>query len=83
MRSYAEVRTDYRQRRRQRGCQFCVEPTRYVIDYKNVALLERFLDDQERIRKSSKTGVCRRHQSRLAQQIKRAREMALLPYTVG
>ncbi len=77
------MRNHYRHRGRKRGCQFCAEPTRHVIDYKNVRLLERFVDEQGRIRKSGKTGACRRHQSQLAQQIKRTREMALLPYTAS
>ncbi len=77
------MRNQYRHRERKRTCQFCTEPTRHVIDYKNVGLLERFVDEQGRIRKSGKTGACRRHQSQLAQQIKRAREIALIPYTAS
>ena len=56
------MRNQYRHRERKRTCQFCTEPTRHVIDYKNVGLLERFVDEQGRIRKSGKTGACRRHQ---------------------
>lgn len=65
-------------RRKKKQCLFCVEPK--VIDYKNVRLLEQFIDDRKRIRKARQTGTCRRHQNRLADAIKRAREIALLPY---
>ena len=75
------MRNQYRPRGRPQGCRFCAHPTQYVIDYKNVALLERFLDDHVRIRKASKARTSRLHQSQIAQQIKRAREIALLPYT--
>jgi len=44
-------------------------------------LLASFIDERGRIKKARQTGTCRRHQSRMAQAIKRAREMALLPYT--
>jgi small subunit ribosomal protein S18 len=43
-------------------------------------MLRSYMDDRARIRKARATGTCRRHQSRIAAAIKRAREMALLPY---
>ncbi len=67
-------------RRKRKVCIFCVSPRDNIIDYKNVSLLKRFLDDDARIRKASQTGTCRKHQNRLAMAIKRSREMALLPY---
>ncbi len=70
-------------RRKKNVCLFCVEPQARVIDYKNVRMLEQFIDDRKRIRKARQTGTCRRHQNRLAGAIKRAREIALLPYTSG
>ena len=77
------MRDNYRPRGRRQSCRFCAHPTQYVIDYKNVELLKQFLDDHGRIRKASKARTCRLHQSQIAQQIKRAREIALLPYTAG
>jgi len=56
------VNKDYQQQKRRPGCRFCANPQRYVIDYKNVRLLER---------------------AQIAREIKRAREIALLPYTVS
>ncbi len=65
---------------RRRICQFCVDKVDH-IDYKDVQLLERFLTEQGKIRARRKTGTCARHQRRLAMAIKRARHLALLPYT--
>jgi small subunit ribosomal protein S18 len=67
-------------RRKKKVCQFCVDPRGHVIDYKNVRMLEQFVDDRKRVRKARQTGTCRRHQNRLAGAIKRARDIALLPY---
>jgi len=43
-------------------------------------MLRRFISDRGKIRSRRITGACRRHQSQLARAIKRARELALLPY---
>ena len=51
------------------------------VDYKDVALLRRFMSDRAKIRSSRVTGNCPRHQRKVANAIKNAREMALLPYT--
>ena len=50
------------------------------IDYKDVALLRKFVSDRGKIRSRRITGACRRHQSQVAQAVKRSREIALLPY---
>lgn len=76
------MRNGYRPRGRRQRCRFCADATRYVINYKNVRLMLDFLDERGRIRKAGKTRTCRRHQSQIAQQIKRSREMALVPYTI-
>ena len=68
-------------RRKKRPCLFCTEGRSNIIDYKNVDLLRSFQDDRARIRKARQTGSCRKHQARVAQALKRAREIALLPYT--
>ena len=51
------------------------------IDYKQVDVLRRYLSDRGKIKVRRKTGTCARHQRRLALAIKRARYLALLPYT--
>lgn len=60
-------------------CQFCVEKSRR-IDYKQVDLLRRFLNDSGKIRPRRQTGTCARHQRVLTVALKRARHLALLPY---
>ena len=50
------------------------------IDYKEFQSLRRYLSDKGKIRSRRITGACRRHQTQLAQAVKRARELALLPY---
>jgi small subunit ribosomal protein S18 len=64
---------------RRRSCYFCKEKVA-EIDYKSVAQLRRFISDRGKIRGRGNTGTCRKHQRQLAIAIKRAREMALLPY---
>jgi small subunit ribosomal protein S18 len=51
------------------------------IDYKDVATLKKFITTRGRILPPSKTGVCAKCQRKLARAIKRARQVALLPYT--
>jgi small subunit ribosomal protein S18 len=65
--------------RRPRVCQFCAEKAK-AIDYKQVELLKRFVNEQGKIRSRRQTGTCARHQRLLARAIKRARHMALLPF---
>ena len=64
---------------RPKSCAFCKQKIEQ-IDYKDIAQLRRYLSERGRIRGRGNTGACRRHQSQLATAIKRAREMALLPY---
>jgi small subunit ribosomal protein S18 len=67
---------------RRRGCWFCKEGVE-EIDYKNAAQLRRYVSERGKIRSRRVTGACRKHQRQLAVAIKRAREMALLPYSTG
>jgi SSU ribosomal protein S18P len=60
-------------------CFFCSQNLK-KIDYKDVSLLRRFVSSQAKIIDPKHTGVCAAHQRKLAQAIKRARFMALLPY---
>jgi small subunit ribosomal protein S18 len=50
------------------------------VDYKDLATLRRFISERGKIRSRRITGACRRHQSQVARAVKRARELALLPY---
>lgn len=65
---------------RRKGCVLCIDGID-VVDYKKVELLRNFLTDRGKIRPRHKTGTCGKHQRRLTVAIKRARHLALLPYT--
>jgi small subunit ribosomal protein S18 len=65
---------------RRRICAFCVDKVDKV-DYKDVSMLRRFVSDQGQIDSRRRTGTCARHQRRLTLAVKRARYLALLPYT--
>jgi len=64
---------------RRRNCFFCKDKIAEV-DYKNITQLRRYISERGKIRSRRITGACRRHQVQVAQAVKRAREMALLPY---
>ncbi|MDX6732184.1 MAG: small subunit ribosomal protein [Baekduia sp.] len=64
---------------RRKPCPFCKDKIEHV-DYKDVGTLRRFISERGKIRSRRITGACRRHQSQVAQAVKRAREIALLPY---
>lgn len=66
--------------RRRKVCAFCVEKID-AIDYKDAAKLRRYLSDRARIEPRRKTGTCAKHQRWLSVALKRARHLALLPYT--
>lgn len=66
-------------RQRKKYCYFCKENVDY-IDYKNVAVLRKFISDKGKIRPRRSTGNCVQHQKMIADAIKRAREVALMPY---
>jgi small subunit ribosomal protein S18 len=67
---------------RRRVCAFCADKVE-KIDYKDVNTLRRFISDQGQIDSRRRTGTCARHQRRLTLAVKRARILALLPYTAG
>ena len=69
-------------RPRRKVCSFCVDKVQ-VIEYKKVDALRRFTDGHGKIIPRRKTGTCAKHQRRLALAIKRARHLALIPYTTG
>ena len=69
---------DFRTRRK--VCASCVEKAK-DIDYKDAGRLRRFISDRGKIEPRRRTGTCAKHQRRLSVALKRARYMALLPYT--
>ena len=64
---------------RRKPCIFCKDKIDQV-DYKDVTTLKKFVSDRGKIRSRRISGASRRHQNQLATAVKRARELALLPY---
>jgi len=63
-----------------KSCYFCQNGITYV-DYKNRQILKNFINTQGKILPPKRTGACTTHQRELAQAVKRARVMAMLPFT--
>ena len=68
-----------RDRRRRKVCQFCVDKVEH-IDYKDTARLRKYVSDRAKILPRRMTGTCAMHQRQLTEAIKRARQIALLPF---
>ncbi|HHY98935.1 MAG TPA: 30S ribosomal protein S18 [Firmicutes bacterium] len=66
---------------KKRVCSFCVDKVEF-IDYKDASKLRKYITDRGKILPKRISGNCARHQRALTTAIKRARQMALLPYTV-
>ena len=67
--------------KRKKVCIFCADKVSY-IDYKDSAKLRKFISERGKIQPRRMTGTCAKHQRELATAIKRARTVALLPYSV-
>lgn len=65
---------------KRRVCQFCADKVE-DINYKDTARLRRFISERGKIEPRRKSSTCARHQRKLAEAMKRARHLALLPYT--
>lgn len=72
---------EYTRQPRRKYCQFCKDDTAF-IDYKDTQMLRKYMTDRGKIKPRRVTGACTQHQRDIALAIKRAREMALVPYTV-
>jgi small subunit ribosomal protein S18 len=68
--------------RRRKVCKFCTEKID-VIDYKDVRLIGQFVSERGKILPRRLTGTCAPHQRTLTLAIKRARNIALLPFATG
>ena len=69
-------------RRRKKVCAFCAEKTAEGVDYKDVMKLKRYVSERGKILPRRITGNCAKHQRALTVAVKRARHLALMPYTV-
>ena len=67
--------------RRKKVCVFCADSTN-VIDYKDANKLKRFVSERGKILPRRITGTCAKHQRALTVAVKRARQIAILPYTL-
>lgn len=67
---------------RRKVCRFCVDHMRGV-DYKDIGRLRMYISERGKIEPRRKTGACARHQRGVATAIKRARHLAMLPYTLA
>ena len=72
---------DFQRQPHKKYCQLCKDNVEF-IDYKDVNLLRKYMTDRGKIKPRHVTGACRQHQHEMAMAIKRARVMALVPYTV-
>lgn len=68
-------------RRRKKVCVFCADANK-AIDYKDVATLKRFVSERGKILPRRVTGTCAKHQRALTVAVKRARHVALMPYSL-
>ena len=75
-------RDDYKFRKmRRKVCLLCKERN-YVLDYKDAETVKRFINEKGKILPRRATGTCAKHQREIAQVIKRARHIAVLPFTI-
>ena len=64
-------------RKKKRVCQMCAGKS---VDYKDVMIVSKYINEKGKIMPRRMTGACAKHQRHIAEQIKRARIMALLPF---
>jgi len=66
---------------RRKYCRFCANKE-IQIDYKNIDVLKPYISEVGKIEPARLTGTCAKHQRKLTTEIKRARQMALIPYVI-
>ena len=77
--AFDKEKGNMKNRKRRKVCQFCVDKCQQ-IDYKDTMKLRRFMSERSKILPRRTTGTCAMHQRQLTEAIKRARQIALLPY---
>lgn len=73
--------SEYARKPKRRYCAFCKDKVDY-IDYKDISTLRKYMTDRGKIKPRRVSGNCAQHQHQVSIAVKRAREMALVPYTV-
>ena len=76
------IKRDRSRKPRKKVCSFCVDKVE-AIDYKDVAKLRRFITERGKILPRRISGNCAKHQRQVTVAIKRARNIALLPFTAA
>ena len=71
-----------RPRRRRKICVFCADKNYTGIDYKDVNKLKRYVSERGKILPRRVSGTCAKHQRAVTVAVKRARQIALMPYTL-
>lgn len=64
-------------RKKKKVCQMCLGKS---VDYKDTMIVSKYINEKGKIMPRRMTGACAKHQRHIAEQIKRARFMALIPY---
>ncbi len=75
----APARKPFKRMNKKKVCQFCIDKATH-IDYKDVAKLRKYVTEKGKMLPRRMTGVCAKHQRMLAEAVKRARIVALLPF---
>ena len=75
-----EMQKPFRAKRKKKICNFCAEKSEF-IDYKDVLKLRKYVSERSKILPRRITGTCAKHQRELTIAIKRARHIALIPYS--
>jgi small subunit ribosomal protein S18 len=75
-------RSGGRRMRRRKACRFCLDKVD-IIDFKDVRLLQNYIPERGKVLPRRISGSCAPHQRMLAEAIKRARNIALLPYAAA
>ena len=83
LKTNVEKKKFYKQhnKNKKKVCAFCEDKNLKFIDYKDVNRLKKYVTEKGKIIPSRQTGTCSRHQRELTVAIKRARNMALLPFS--
>ena len=71
------MKQEFRRNKKKRICQMCAGKS---VDYKDVPIILKYVSEKGKIESRRRTGACATHQRHIAQQIKYARFMALIPY---
>ena len=78
--NYDEDYNPRMKKQRKKVCPLCSDKN-FVLDYKNIDVMKKFVNDKGKILPRRTTGACAKHQRDITLAIKRARQIAILPYT--